>query len=220
MNPYFYSLDEGDFGLFDSCLTEGEFVSIAATTIGVFIDGSSWPAGLMDPDDTTGSLGVALADGTYSLTRRIICVCGQYGDASEATTVVISGGALVPLVPNVPDEVTVTLAADGTAVIRWSYDGVDQAISPTKFNIYIDAGSGFDYDTPDGTVTTATVRDGSQISRTWTTGELDDGVWHQVCVTAATASAESSPSTAVQFQPDATDPTVVSSFTASYEVNA
>jgi len=82
--------------------------------------------------------------------RRQVSGCGLEGEDSPACVVIIDGtGEMIGNTPNPPLSVTIEGLAGGKLKMRWRYTPVTEEVAPTGFNIYIDSGEGFNFDSPD-----------------------------------------------------------------------
>ncbi len=114
--------------------------------------------------------------------RRQLSECALESDPSDPCLVQIDAdGEMILDTPNIPDSAAVEQVAGAKLKVRWRYSELAQEIAPTGFRLYIDAGSGFDFDTPDATVAFA-LGGGPEFS--WTSGALNDGQTYKFVVRA------------------------------------
>ncbi len=93
------------------------------------------------------------ANTIWHYTRRQVSGCGLESDDSPVCRVAIdAAGDMVGSTPNAPQALAIEQLIGGKLRLRWRYIPVDQEILPTGFYIYIDTGSGFDFETPYATV--------------------------------------------------------------------
>ena len=85
--------------------------------------------------------------------RRKVTDCELESPDSPACIVRIDAdGNMIANMPNVPGDLTIEGLSNGRFRLRWRYTKLAEEIEPTGFNIYIDSGSGFDFETPDDVV--------------------------------------------------------------------
>lgn len=112
--------------------------------------------------------------------RRQVSDCGLESADSEPCIVQIdSGGDMIGDTPNPPLDITVEQLAGGKLKVRWRYTNIAEEVSPTGFYVYIDSGSGFDFENPDATVP---YRYGRAGEFSWTSGALTHGQTYKFCV--------------------------------------
>lgn len=134
------------------------------------------------------------ADTIWHYVRRQVSECALESDPSDPCIVQIDGdGDMILATPNIPDSVTVEQLAGAKLKVRWRYSELSQEIAPTGFRIYIDSGSGFDFDTPDAT---AAFAQGGGPEFSWTSSALNDGQTYKFCVRAYTTDYGESQNTA------------------------
>ena len=134
------------------------------------------------------------ADTIWHYVRKQVAECALESDPSDPCIVQIDGdGDMILDTPNIPDSLTVEQAAGAKLKVRWRYSELSQEIAPTGFRIYIDSGTGFDFDKPDDTVAFA-LGGGPEFS--WTSGTLNDGQTYKFCVRAYTTDYGESQNTA------------------------
>jgi len=172
--------------------------------------------GVMSLEDEQVSLaGQALPANTiWHYIRRQVSHCGLESTDSPAAVVRIdSAGDMLKLSPNPPLALTAELLADGKVRLRWRYSRLGEEISPTGFNIYIDSGSGFDFDTPD-----AEVSYGGAGELSWTSGELVNGQLYKFAVRSyKTGEGETQNTNFVTAVPDSQGPPAITDIIASWE---
>jgi hypothetical protein len=112
--------------------------------------------------------------------RRQVSDCALESDDSPACEVVIdSAGDMIGSTPNPPLDLTIEQLAGAKLKLRWRYTQLAEEITPTGFNIYMDSGSGFNFDTPTATVSYGL---GSTGEFEWTSGALTNGQLYRFCV--------------------------------------
>ncbi|KKK87876.1 hypothetical protein LCGC14_2748840 [marine sediment metagenome] len=124
------------------------------------------------------------ADTIWHYVRRELSECALESDPSDPCIVQIDdAGDMILDTPNIPDSLTVEQAAGAKLKVRWRYSELAQEIAPTGFRIYIDSGTGFDFDTPDDTVAFA---QGGGPEFSWTSSALNNGQTYKFCIRAYT----------------------------------
>ena len=93
------------------------------------------------------------ANSVWHYERRQVSCCGLESPDSDLCIIQIdeNGDMYLPS-PNVQGDQTVEQLAGGAFKVRWSYLSDSEAMQPSRFNIYIDSGSGFDFASPAGYV--------------------------------------------------------------------
>lgn len=227
MDDHFYNtLTDGDFGnglhLMQS-LTEGDFWTRGNGCITAYIG----PAGEIDTTtiiaasniaDASMSVPIALPAGVYHVSRHQVSCCGLQSEAIGYYVLVVDDeGAVINAAPNPPIQLTATQSANGTIILRWRH--VPGAVPATHFKIYIDTGSGFDFNTPLATVRRSP---GSAGQQTYTSDPLTHGVMVRFVVRSYSSrtEGESSNTNHVAVTPDAIGPDVISGVTIAQEVIA
>ena len=174
---------------------------------------------VMEIDDSQVSIPAqALPAGTiWHFVRRQLSDCGLESADSDAAIVTIdSGGDMNALTPNAPVSLQADQVAGGKIKLRWRYSPVGEEISPTGFNIYMDSGSGFDFDTADATVAYGL---GGNGEFEWQSDALNDGQSYKFCVRSYTTDAgETQNTNYVAKTADSSGPTAVTGLAASWEV--
>jgi len=85
--------------------------------------------------------------------RRQVSPCGlESGDSDSCRVIIDANGDAILNAPNAPDDVTIEIVAGGMLKLRWRYRPLWQVVEPTGFYIFMDSGSGFDFETPVATV--------------------------------------------------------------------
>jgi len=122
----------------------------------------------------------------WHFTRREVSDCGKESPAATPACVVRIGsdGEAIAAAPNAPQLLTGKATAGGKIELKWYYSTLNQPADCDGFRIYIDSGSGFDFDTPDATKTP-----GLSLTRTiageeftWESDALNDGQQYNFCV--------------------------------------
>jgi len=125
------------------------------------------------------------ANTIWHYVRRQLSECALESDPSDPCIVRIDGdGDMILDTPNIPDSLSAEQVAGAKLLVRWRYSELSQEIAPTGFRLYIDSGSGFDFDTPDATVAFA---QGGGPEFSWTSSALNNGQTYKFCVRAYTA---------------------------------
>lgn len=137
---------------------------------------------VMDLDDTQVSMAFQdLPPNTiWEYIRCQVSSCGLESAASPACIVAIDAdGDMIGNAPNAPLSVDIEVLSGGRLKLRWRYTKLSEEITPTGFKIYMDSGSGFDFDTPAGTVIYGLGRGGEF---DWTSGTLTNGQTYKFIV--------------------------------------
>lgn len=178
---------------------------------------------VMNNDDSTVTiLGQDLTpEASWHYTRRAVSCCGlESPDAVSACVITIdAAGDSLGARPNAPVDLAVEYGPSNTATIRWRYNPIDQGVEPDVFNIYVDSGSGFDWDTPADTkaVTTPELFGGQEFS--WQSSTLTHGQTYRFCVRAANSAAgESQNIASVHLKGDTVGPSAPPYVHAVWEV--
>lgn len=175
--------------------------------------------GVMELDDDEVTIpGQGLPAGTiWHYVRRQVSDCGMESADSPAAVIAIdSAGDMIPATPNVPVDLQAEQVVGGKIKIKWRYSCLAQEISPTGFNIYIDSGSGFDFDTPDDVVAYGL---GGNGEFEWESDALIDGESYRFCVRSyATGAGETQNTNYVAELADSGGPDAVTGLTATWEV--
>lgn len=174
---------------------------------------------VMDLDDSEVTIvGQDLPPGTiWRYIRRQVSDCGmESADSPVAVIPIDSAGDMIAATPNVPMDLQAEQVVGGKIKIKWRYSRLGQEISPTGFNIYIDSGGGFDFDTPDDTVA---YNLGGNGEFEWESDALNDGDSYRFCVRSYTTGAgETQNTNYVAEVADSGGPDAVTGLTASWEV--
>ena len=172
---------------------------------------------VMQSDDSDVTVpGQALPAGTiWHFVRRQVSDCGLESADSDAVILTIdSDGDMIGLTPNAPASLEAEQVAGGKIKVRWRYGRVAEEISPTGFNIYIDSGSGFDFDTADATVAYSLSGNGEF---EWESDALDDGHSYRFCVRSYAISGETQNIDYVVETADSSGPDAVTGLSATWE---
>ena len=120
------------------------------------------------------------ADTRWHYIRRQVSGCGLESDDSPVCEVVIdSSGDMISDTPNPPLDLTIEQLSGGKLKLRWRYTRLAEEIAPTGFNIYMDSGSGFNFDTPTATVPYGL---GGMGEFEWISGALTHGLLYRFCI--------------------------------------
>ncbi len=157
------------------------------------------------------------ANTIWHYVRRQRSECALESDPSDPCIVRIDAdGDMILDTPNTPDSQAVEQVAAAKLKVRWRYSELAQEIVPTGFRIYIDSGTGFDFDTPDATVAFA-LGGGPEFS--WTSSALNDGQTYKFCVRAYTTGSGETQNTAfVSAVAKSSGPSALTGVTGSWEV--
>ena len=156
------------------------------------------------------------ANTIWHYVRRQLSECALESDPSDPCIVQIgAAGDMILNTPNAPGSLAVEQVAGAKLTVRWRYSELSQEIVPTGFRIYIDSGSGFDFDTPDATVAFA---QGGGPEFSWTSSALNDGQTYKFCIRAYKTDAGESQNTAfVSATADSSGPSGLSGIIGSWE---
>ncbi len=165
-------------------------------------------------DSSISIAGQALAvDTIWHYIRRQLSGCGlESADSDPCIVRIDSAGDMIGDLPNEPSGLSLEKAAGGKFKVRWRYDKSDQEISPAGFYIYIDSGFGFDFETPDATVS---YNGGSDHS--WTSAALVGGTVYRFCVRAYVSSRQTTNTDYVSGVADSTGPAAITGLIAETE---
>lgn len=173
---------------------------------------------VMEPADSDVTVvNQALAPETiWHYVRRGVSDCGiESLDGPVAVIGIDSDGDMIPLTPNSPLSMQIDKVSGGKLKVRWRYSEIGEQITPTGFRIYIDSGSGFDFESPDGTVA---YNLGGSGEYEWTSDALIDGQQYRFCVRSyATDAGESLNTDYVAAIADSGGPLAVTGLLASWE---
>lgn len=173
----------------------------------------------MDLTDTEVQISAQALPATtiWHYVRRQLSACALESDPSDPCTVQIDAdGDMILDTPNIPDSLAVEQVAGAKLKVRWRYSELGQEIAPTGFRIYIDSGSGCDFDTPDATVAFA---QGGGPEFSWTSAALSDGTTYKFCVRAYTTGSGETQNTAfVSAVAKSSGPSGLTGITGSWEV--
>jgi len=141
----------------------------------------------LDDDQVTISNQDLPAGTIWHYVRRQASGCGlESGDSPACIVKIDSAGDMIAAAPNKPLDLTLEQLADGKVKLQWRYTRTNEEISPTGFRIYIDSGSGFDFDNP---VDAVLYGFGGNDEFEWTSNELADGQQYRFCVRSYTEGA-------------------------------
>jgi len=150
--------------------------------------------------------------------RRQVSDCGRESDPSDACAVVIdSNGDMIGNTPNAPVLTTVEQLAGARLRVSWRYTPLAQEIEPTGFNIYMDSGSGFDFNNPTATVPYSS-RGHFAGEFNWTSGVLVNGqVYCFIVRSYRTGAGESQNDSYVFAVADSEGPAAITGLRASWD---
>ncbi|HIJ67725.1 MAG TPA: hypothetical protein HPP51_05515 [Planctomycetes bacterium] len=148
--------------------------------------------------------------------RRQVSGCGlESPDSDECVVQIDADGAMLRKMPNQPTNLTIEQVAGAKLKLQWIYSSLGQQIAPTGFKIYIDSGSGFDYESPADTVSYSSGRD----SFAWTSDALTDGQLYKFVVRSyTTGEGQTQNTNYVAAFADSTGPPAITDINASWEV--
>ena len=116
----------------------------------------------------------------HYIRRKVTACCGLESPDSPVCMVHIDAdGNMIASMPNVPTELTIAGLSNGRFRLQWHYTKLGEETDPTGFNIYMDSGSGFDFDTPDDSVSYGF---GGLGEFEWTSDPLSHGQLYRFCV--------------------------------------
>jgi len=147
---------------------------------------------------------------------------GQDGrmDYDNVQAVMNVDAEAIAAAPNAPLALRARPLAGGRIQLRWRYSTINQPVRPTGFRIYMDSGSGFDFDNPTATVTASGVlsRSAGYEPSPWVSDALDHGQTYRFCVRSFNADAGETQNTDyVAVKADAVGPDAICDITACWE---
>jgi len=155
------------------------------------------------------------AETRWRYIRRQVSDCGLESPDSPACVVVIdSAGNMRGKTPNPPLNITIENLSNARFKLRWRYIRLSQEASPTGFRIYMDSGSGFDFNTPLATVEN---RLGGPGEFNWTSEPLTDGQLCKFVVRSYTTDTESQNTNFVAAIADSQGPDAITGLRADWE---
>ena len=163
------------------------------------------------------------ADTKWHYIRRAVCPHGEESPDSKPPCVIHidDAGDAEGSAPNPPVSLSATPTAGGKIKLRWRYSCLNQIVKPTAFRVYIDSGSGFDFSTPDDTVTApgGLDRAGGSQEINWESDALTHGTTYRFVVRSynSTTGAETQKTNAAAAVADDTGPAAITGLTASYQ---
>lgn len=159
---------------------------------------------------------VLAADTIWHYIRRAVSGCGLVSPDSPACVVRInSSGNMIANAPNPPVDLTIAGLSNGRFKLRWRYTKDEEEITPTGFNIYMDSGSGFNFASPEDTVSYGF---GGAGEFEWTSDPLADGQVYRFCVRSyKTGAGETQNTDYVSGTADAEGPDAITGLVVSWE---
>jgi hypothetical protein len=156
------------------------------------------------------------ANTIWHYVRRQVSECGlESADSPPCIIQIDSDGEMLGNTPNAPDSLTIEGLAGGLIKLKWRYTAIDEEISPSGFNIYMDSGSGFDFDSPEDTVAYGL---GGSGEFSWTSEALYNGQLYRWCVRShRTNFGESQNTNFVAARADSQGPAAITGLSASYQ---
>ena len=120
------------------------------------------------------------ANTIWHYVRRNVSECGlESADSTPCIIRIDASGEMIGNTPNPPVDLTIEQLAGGVIKLKWRYTRLDEEISPSGFNIYMDSGSGFDFDTPAACIAYGL---GGSGEFSWTSEALYDGQLYRFAV--------------------------------------
>ena len=149
--------------------------------------------------------------------RRAFSDCGIESPDSYLCIVVINeNGDMIGDTPNGPSDLAIEQLIGGKLRLRWRYNLTDQEIAPTGFNIYVDTGSGFDFDTPVDTLAYVS----GKWEFKWDSLALSHGSLYRYIVRSyRTGAGENNNSVIVSAKADSQGPAAITGLVTSWEEN-
>ena len=173
---------------------------------------------VMDSSDEQIAIGNQYlpANSVWHYVRCVVSGCGLMGDNSDPCVVKIDeNGDMFGKMPNTPLLLRAEKEASGKIRLRWRYSAIDQETAPTGFNVYIDTGSGFDYDNPIDTVAYDLGKDGEF---TWLSAALTNGQLYRFIVRSGHVNEAETRNTAfVAAIADSAGPSAITGITSTWE---
>jgi len=150
--------------------------------------------------------------------RRQVSCCGLESPDSPACIVGIdSNGDMIGNAPNPPLDLVIRNMAGGKLKLRWRYTPIAEVVTPTGFNIYMDSGSGFAFNTPEDAVS---YNLGGNGEFEWTSDALADGQRYRFCVRSyCETGGESQNTNFIAAIADAQGPDAIAGLRASWSEN-
>lgn len=148
--------------------------------------------------------------------RRQVSGCGlESPDSLPCIVLIDPAGDMIGNAPNPPVDLTLEGLSNGRFRLRWHYTKSEEEITPTGFNIYMDSGTGFDFNTPEDTVSYGF---GGTGEFEWTSDPLTDGQVYRFCVRSyKTGAGETQNTNYVSGIADAIGPDAITGLRASWE---
>ncbi len=138
-----------------------------------------WPIAMFEDGVTEYEIEQNLpAESATRYARKVMSDCGKESDASAETIVRIGAdGEMLPPLPNEPYDLTLEPLAGGRLRLRWKYAAGGEEATVAGWKVYMaEENEEFDYDEPAATLAAG--------ARSWTSGELVDGVTYKAIVRA------------------------------------
>ena len=162
-------------------------------------------------------------DTKWHYIRRAVCRHGEESPDSKPPCIIYidDAGDAEGSSPNPPVNLSATSTAGGKIKLRWRYSCLNQIVKPMAFRVYIDSGSGFDFSSPDDTVTAPNGLDraGGSFEINWESDALVHGTNYRFVVRSynSTTGGETQNTNAVSAIADDTGPAAITGLTASYQ---
>lgn len=155
------------------------------------------------------------ADTIWHFIRRQVSDCGlESADSPVCVIAIDSTGDMRPEIPNPPLQLTVKQLVGGKLQLQWRYTKIGEEVTPTGFKIYMDSGSGFDFNTPEATVSYG----GAIFTFSWTSDALTHGQAYCFCVRSYREGAgETQNTNYVTAKADSEGPDAITDLRASWE---
>lgn len=225
-SKFFNSIFEGDSPagvMLGMGLTGGEFWARPSGCMTIYrgqdgdVDYDSIQA-VMDIDDESIAISNQFLppNTIWGYVRCQVGGCGLESEGSPACIVRIDeNGDMLGDMPNVPMPLEAQLVAGGKVRLRWRYSPINHEIAPTRFNVYMDSGSGFDYVNP---VDSVEYDLGKAGEFTWLSAELNDGQRYRFIVRSDnTTEAETRNTAFVSIIADSVGPPAITAITATWQ---
>jgi len=176
------------------------------------------PVAVMNLADTQVSIpGQDLPANTiWHYIRRQVSGCGlESGDSPACVVEIDSNGDMIGLTPNPPLSLTAEGLSGGRLKLRWRYTRLSEEVTPTGFKIYMDSGSGFDFNNPTATVSYGL---GGTGEFKWTSNALTHGKLYRFCVRSyRTSEGETQNTDFVSAVADSVGPDAITGLRATWE---
>ena len=149
--------------------------------------------------------------------RRLVSGCGLVsGDSPVCIVRIDATGNMIDNAPNAPDDLTIEGLSNGRFRLRWRYTKDEEEVTPTGFKIFMDSGSGFDFESPPED--TVSYGFGGTGEFEWTSDPLTHGQVYRFCVrTYATGAGQTQNTDYVSGTADDEGPPAMTDLQASFQ---